>query len=86
MQGDQIVLTNEYRNLTGRGYARFGIEHGEMKDHKEVVFVFVDLWQLHLAQAVVQIEGMEGVMLSQILCLHFRRLLDIDPGQLLPGD
>jgi len=86
VQGNQIVLADEYGDLTRRGHARLGIEHREMEHHEGVFVVLIDLGQLDPAQAVVQVQGMEGVVLGQVLGLRLGRLFDIDPGQLLPGD
>jgi hypothetical protein len=86
VQGDQIVFPHENGDLAGRRYPGLSIVHGEMEHHEEVGLVLVDLGQLDPAQAVVEIEAVEWVVVGQILSLGLSRPLDIDPSELFPDD
>jgi hypothetical protein len=55
--------------------------------HDEQVFViFVYLGALDVAQTVLKVQGMEGIVASQVLDVLMSRLHDIDPTNLVLDD
>ena len=58
----------------------------EVEDQKQVVLVLIYLGALYSAENIIQVKGVKGVMLGQVPRLIGRGLLNVDPGQLAPGD
>ena len=73
MRSDQIIFTDEDRYLARCRRLDLFFEQWEEEDDEEIVIILINFGTLNLAQAVIQIQGMKGVVLGQILCILFRR-------------
>ena len=85
--GDNEVLAPEYLDLTGADILVAFVEIGEMEYKEVVVVVFVYLRTLVCAAAVLDIEGVEIVILKQITEVIFGRIGYMFPfqGSVLDG-
>ena len=85
VQCDNVVLSDEYRHLARGCYSCLFVEHREVEDQEEVVLVLVYLGPLNTTETIVQVQGVERIVLGQVLRLPLRRTLDVDPGYVFPG-
>jgi hypothetical protein len=64
MDGNHIILADEYINLTGCGHPIPLVIHRKVKHDEKMVRILIDFWALHSAQHIVQIEEMKVELFS----------------------